>query len=358
MLIYFIVMAIVVVLASWAGRPIKKEQRILLYALCVLVMTLLAGFRNVSVGTDSGNYVHMFDLTRSVDDLQFAKLEKGYFVLCLLAHTVSDNYWSIFFVVALSVSICFIWTISRWSLIPWVSVFALFVSGNYAMSWNGTRQGLAIAIVFAAFSALLARRLWLFGGLVALASFFHITAIIAFPMSFMVIRRGQAWLRLMIVTAAGVIIANFDWLVEMGMEVDERLARYGGANTGEGRGLLVTAFLCILCLFFFAFRRFVSKQAPIYDVLLNLFFIGVVIALVSAIRGTGGSGMRRLAFYFTTSEILLWPIVFSNLRQQKTKTNLLIGFLFMYSIYFGATLQAFSNMVPFAFNPIIQQWFR
>jgi len=242
---------------------------------------------------------------------------------------------------------------------PWVSIFALFVSGSYAMSWNGTRQGLAVALVFAAFAALLARKLWLFGSLVVLASFFHVTAIIAFPMCFMIIRKGQAWLRFAIVAAAGVAIANFDWLVEQGMQVDERLARYGGASTvGEGRGLLVTAFLCILCLFFYAFRRFISTNGPIYDALLNLFFIGVVIALVSAIRGMGGSGMRRLALYFTTSEILLWPIVFTNLRRQQTKANLLIAFLFMYSIYYGATLQAFSNMVPFAFNPIIQQWFR
>ena len=262
---------------------------------------------------------------------------------------------AIFFSVALVVAACFAWTIRKYSVVPSLSFFVLLVSGAYFVSFNGARQGLANAVFFLAIGAIIQRKIWLYGGIVAVACVFHMTAIFTLPAYFLVTRKGGLKANLLIAAVTGVGLGFFDQLVGLGSGVEERYAAYGEA-VAEGRGLLILAFICTLCGAFLIYRRYVMSYRPMYDVLLNMFMFGTAIAVVAGLEGTGASGIRRLSMYFTLSEVLLWPIVLINMRSRAQRRVFLVAFVSLYLVYYGLTLQRFANLVPFRFNPAIEQW--
>ena len=355
MLIYFVLLGTVTGLAVVARRAKSRTRSRVAYALILIALVAVPTIRSRLVGTDSGYYVRYFDTTRSLSGVLHEGLEPGYFVLSWLAHFISDDYMAIFFLVALVVAACFAWTIRRYSVAPSVSFFVLLVSGAYFVSFNGARQGLASAIFFLGIGAIIQRKLWLYMGIVAAACVFHMTAIAALPAYLLVTRRGGLRANLLIAALTGFGLGFFDQLVSFGSGVEERYAAYGEAVT-TGRGLLILAFVCILCAAFLIYRRYVVSYRPMYDVLLNMFMLGTAIAAVAALQGTGASGIRRLSLYFTQSEVLMWPIVIFNMRGRAQRWFFLVVFGSLYLIYYGLTLQRFSNLVPFTFNPAIEQW--
>ncbi|MBI4915338.1 MAG: EpsG family protein [Acidobacteria bacterium] len=355
MLIYFGLLAFVTGIAMLARKAPSRGVFRASYAAIVAALVIVPGIRSAYVGTDAGSYISYFERTRTFGDVLRSTLEPGYFLLAWVANLVSNNYASIFFLVAFVVATCYVWTIRRWSVSPVVSLFTLLVSGGLFVSWNGARQGLAAAVYFIALGPLIRRRFWPYAMWVAVATAFHRTAIVALPAYFLATRKGGVKTRLVIAALGGVGIWSFDFLVELGSAVEQRYAVYA-ARVTTGRGLLVLAFTCAICAFFLVFRRSVTHYRPVYDVLLNTFMLGTTIAVATAVAGTGASGVRRLSLYFLASEILLWPIVVVNMRHQQQRDLFLYAFGGLYLVYFGLTLRAFGDLVPFLVNPLFTSW--
>jgi len=354
MIIYFMLL-FVVVLAINYGRGTKGKLTRWMYFIACSAMVLVAGVRSRHVGTDASYYVEMFNRTSRLDDVVSTPLEPGYFILCWLAHAVSDNYLSIFTLVALVTTVCFAWVIHRYSVDQTVSFFVLLVGGYYSVAFNGFRQGLANAVFCLAIGAVFRKNFILYASCVAAAMVFHKSAIIALPLYFLIIRKNDLNLNLFIMGLGIFSVYFFGLFVNLGETIDPRYAQYGEA-VDEGRGLVSLAFIVALCSFFFCFKAKVCKYREMYDPLLNMFLLAATITVVSAAHATGASGVRRLAMYFSLSAILLWPIVYANIINKRARMLFLYCFTAGYLLYYGLTLQSFGQMVPYTFNPVVLEW--
>ncbi|MBI5074996.1 MAG: EpsG family protein [Nitrospirae bacterium] len=355
MIIYFVLLLIVITSIYFAHRLTAARLPLsILYFIALAAMVIVAGLRSSYVGTDSGNYVRWFEHLREFSDIFEIPLEPGFFILAWTAHFISDNYMALFFLIAMVVTSCFVWVIRKYSSGPELSFFVLLVAGYLFVSYNGIRHGLANSIYFLSIGAIYRRKFWLYLLVVAAAYFFHKSVLIALPAYFLITRKSTPRIYFIILLSGIVGVLFFEYFIEIGQYIDPRYGQYGEASE-EGLGLLSLAFTSTLCAFFLMFKRFVVVDRDKYDALLNMFLLATVIAIASAILETSASGIRRLGWYFTLSEILLWPIVYQNIRNRQ-RPIFLFYFVPLYLMYYGMSLTRFSNMVPYTFNPALAEW--
>lgn len=349
----YVVQLIIVCAGAWIAREARDKLTVGgAQGITLLALISVPTARSLYVGTDAGYYVLYFDMTRTFEDVRNARLEPGYFFLCWIGRFISDNFAIAFFLVATIVALCFAYGIGQLSSNPAMSWFVLIASGAYFVSFNGARQGVAAAIVFAALPALFrGKPLW-YLGIVSLALFFHTSALWAFPAYFLVRQKSFARFGLVLGVGSLAAVFRFDDLVGLSGALNVRYAQYG-ETTDVGRGLRVLFVLCFIFVFFVLVRILIHKHRGLYDMALRLFAIGVAISVISALQGTGASGIRRLALYYLPVEALLWPVVFANLDPQK-RGALLLVFVLVYGAYWALTMQAFGHLVPYSLNPVFE----
>ena len=357
MIIYFVVLFIVVIAINRAQKVEGKFEKRTMYFIVFISLVLLGGLRRTSVGTDAFAYARKFDRTKTIGDVFSTSLEPGYFLLCWLGHFLFDNYLVIFSFVAVIISFCFLWGIHKYSVKPELSIFVLLVSGINFFSYNGTRQGLALAFFFLAYITIHRRQLWRFLSLVAIGYFFHSSIIVTLPIYFLLSRKNSLRFNLTLIVIFFSAILFFDELIGFSAQFNERAYAYG-AEIEERNGILTLLFLSTLGMIFIYFKKFVPHgYKSQYEFLLNMFLLGLVVGAVGSVQQTNASGIRRMAYYFTLGEVFLWPIVFMSFRNGKSKRDFLIVFVTLYLIYYGLTMQTFGNLVPYRFNPIVLEWF-
>jgi len=357
MVIYFIVLAIVVATVHLANRPrLYRMERLLLFVFAFAVLVLVAGLRSDRVGTDADAYTMAYRQTQTLEDVTSGQFEMGFLFLCWLGRLVTDDYIALFVLVGAMVSACFLWGIRRYSVNPALSVFVLLASGAVYYSFNGMRQGIAIALFFLAIGAVYRRKFLLFLASVAVGYLFHTSALMTLPVYFLVPRKNSLKYNILVFGAVLVAVLFFSELANLAGRLNPRYLAYAAPTEGA-RGLAYAGFLVSMSVFFLYFKRRVLQYRPLYDFLLNLYLLGLLVTLVAVAMGTGASGIMRLSSYFSVTQVLLWPIVFVNLQSHRDRRAFLWVFLLGYLLYHALTLQAFSQLVPYRFNPSVSAWF-
>jgi hypothetical protein len=356
MLIYFVVLVVVTMALHLAGRARDKAESFFMYSVTFVSLVLIGALRSGYVGTDSGYYIMHFEGIERLAGVWRGGVEPGVLLLSWLGKQVYNDYIALFTLVAIVTTLCFLQGIRRLSVNPTLSFFVLLTSGVYYFSFNGTRQGIAIAICFLAISAIHLRKFWVFLVLVAVACLFHTSAAVVLPAYFMVPQENDLKRNIVLFSLVGIALFAFSWLVNTAGRVNPRALGYA-TSVETGRGLVQSAFYFTLGAFFLFFKRHVQEHRSLYSLLLNVYLLGMIVVLTSVIKSTGGSGILRLSNYFTVSQVLLWPIVFANLKDNARRGALLSLFGILYLVYHYMTLQAFSNLTPYTFNPLVQNWF-
>jgi hypothetical protein len=240
-------------------------------------------------------------------------------------------------------------TVNRILKKPELGVYLFVALGYYTFSFNGARQAISCAICFWAIRYILDRRPYSYLIAVGAAMLFHETALAALPLYVLASSRFR-WPRLAgIAGAASVCAVMFPALVRLATGgIDERFATYSEAT--EGGGLVMTVFLLAQGLALVALRRLVQNGELFYDRLLNIYLISFIPALVSAAAGLAPSGVLRLHLYYSSSAILLWPLVLMSIRQGGTRNFAVLVFLVVTFTFFVLTTSFFSDLTPYRVN--------
>lgn len=345
MIPYFLVLLSVVVVAYVGRRSGSIGVRRI--CLCVIggVLVLFAGFRDRRIGTDTGTYIQYFYDSDSVDII-WERGEVGYYTLSWLARSLSDSYSVLLLLIALIVVPCYMATITR-VVRRWETALYLLVAlSTYTFFFNGARQGIAAAICFSAIPFLLERRRWPYIALVAVATTFHKSALIALPLYWMA-SDHVGWRRLVTLGAATVLtVAFLGRFVGLAADlISDRYAQYGEA--GEGGGEVWVAYLVGQGALLYWFKRIVPDHDGRYSRLLNIYLIGLVPAVASTLSSVDPSGILRLHLYFSSTAVLLWPIVFRQFGTTPMRGILATGFAAVTMAFFYLTTSTFSNLTPY-----------
>ena len=181
-ILYSVVFLIIIMMTRLA--QIKNSKKYMIYA--AMVLTLLAGLRDSSVGLDTQGYVQIFDyIAEGQMNLAYG-LETSFKYICFVLLKIWDNDNFLFFVFALITNVLIfdrIWDFKDQISLPWA--ITVYYAGFYFVSYNIMRQCVAVAIVFYATRYLYNKKYFRFLIGVLLACFFHKSSVIGIAFIFL-----------------------------------------------------------------------------------------------------------------------------------------------------------------------------
>lgn len=172
----------------WATRINPKTNRGLVF-LCslisILIPSILAGLRDVSIGTDVSGYIESeFNIAIAIDSFKeyfslIWKKEKGYLLLVfVIAKYFGDIHWLLFFMSFITMTCIYV---GAWKFRKDVSlsmILLLYFCFFYNDSYNMVRQSMSMSIVFMAIPYLFEKKYVKYLVFILIASLFHSTAVI------------------------------------------------------------------------------------------------------------------------------------------------------------------------------------
>ena len=289
---YFLVFAICLFLNSRSS-----SKNIVPILLSCLLLSLLAGVRDMQVGTDTDLYppTYMSALRKitSFSDIIHLEsdLDKGYLFLYWIGAWIDRHIWIELFLTELVISVFTFLGYYRLSkhfgssIIVFTLAF-LFLIYNYTL--NAMRQECAIAITFFAFSYLWEKR-WLYYILwMSVAYTFHSSAIISLAIPFLLyvsnIESDRIRNRMVILTIVLVVIvlASFYYIINMvvdfGLFKEVYAERYAEGGDYEGATRVAYAPLSIsLMIYYFIYfsykKKIVNNKVLTLHILLNTIYV-------------------------------------------------------------------------------------
>lgn len=345
MIPYFLILFVVVFIAYIGRRYGSNSVRIISLTLVFLLLVVFAGLRDRSVGTDTGNYIWMLLSTNTFIDV-FRTTEFGFNTLLLISKSISNDYSILLTLIAFVVVGLYISTIAKLTERYETAVFLFITLGAYTFFFNGARQGIAAAICFFAIPYLLERKPKQYFLLVALAFTFHHTALIASLLYFLAVPR-VSWRQIVAVVVGSVIMTLFlTVFVQLAaVLVDDKYSSY--AEVTEGGGRVLVAFFVAQGTLLYLLRNKAKDKNGYYSKLLNIYLIGLMPLVAAVFSNVNPSGIIRLHMYFSSTAIVLWPMIFIGLNKARERNILSLFFLLFMLFFFYLTTSSFSKLVPY-----------
>lgn len=275
------------------GKPNLTSYYLFVF-ISVATLAVVSGLR-YNVGSDFGAYYWGYPKW----EMEFSERwqswdEPGLSTLAKLLYPISqDGAFFIFLIAALTVSL-FCITIAK-NTDNYFFCLMIYIFTSWTGCFNGARQFLAAAILFAGHNLILKRKFLKFCILVFIASSFHITALIMLPMYFL-ITEVLDLKKITLITVTGIaMIFSYDFLFEvLGFLKDSET---GGADTTYAQKeihplRILIALAPIIVYFFLLFQKkgFTGREN---------FYMGFIFVRAAVIFGTSNSAyLNRAGIYF------------------------------------------------------------
>lgn len=286
-----------------------------LFATCLL--TLLSGLRHESIGgrdvyiSYKGNFYHSLETPWSevlknlisTEVLIGDVTEPGYSLFVKLVSSFTSNYQVFLFVMALVFMIPFGWFIYRYSADPFISFIVYYVVFFSFFSLTGFRQTIATSIaVLLSYPSLTRRQPFKFATFIALAFFFHRSALIyalIYPVSAVFATRGRsrgAWLAATVLGVVTVVISQIGGLA------DAFGYTYGLESNIGGTGTFVALVLVVLAAILLRRKRILESSKFAF---INV--TGVALGGFFALQTFWSQTFMRVQQYFSLLLVLAIP---------------------------------------------------
>lgn len=262
-----------------------------------LILSLLAGVRDMHVGTDTDLYPLTYmsalrKITSFSDIFNYeTDLDKGYLFLYWIGAWIDRHIWIELFLTELVISVftflgCYRLSKHFGNSIVIFTLAFLFLIYNYTL--NAMRQECAIAITFFAFSYLWEKR-WIYYILwMSVAYTFHSSTIISLAVPFLLyvsnIESDRKRKRMVIITIVSIVLvlASFYYIVNMivdfGLFKEVYAERYAEEGTYNGARRVAFAPLSIsLMTYYFIYlsykKKIVNNKVLAFHILLNTIYM-------------------------------------------------------------------------------------
>jgi len=233
------------------------------------------------------------------------KMEPGWILLCKLLYFISHNPRTLLIFSSLLMVGGYCITISRYSFLPWLSVF-IYLCTTFDQSLFVLRQHCAIAITLLSIPLIIKRKFLKFIILMIVAAMIHSTVAIFVPMYFVYnINLKKYWPNFITLAIVGVVISGtiFPWLFSH--------TWYGGYGDRDGSNYtLFFINLCSFLLYLVSIKFRINKLSSVD----KYFFLLLSMALLLCLCGAGFSPTNRLAKYFSVASIIVIPRAISNIK--------------------------------------------
>ncbi|MEB9893199.1 EpsG family protein [Bacillus cereus] len=314
--------------ASLPHSPISiRPNRLLVAAVC-FVIVMVAGLRK-NIG-DTFFYMHAYALKNFTWATIATEKDVGFNLFQMLLKQISEDPQILIFVTALITNVLIVLVMHRYARLFELAMYVYITSGAFIVSMNGIRQYMAAALLFAATAYLLNGSWKRYMVVVALASVFHMSALILIPLYFIV--RREAWTGMTFgLLAAGVLIVGlfnqFSDLLFSALS-ETQYGEYKEFKEGGANIIRVGFYMMPLLVAYWGRDKLRMLFADI-DIIVNLSLIGSFFMLIS----TQNWIFARLAIYFNLYQIVLTSWIVMAFRKKDQKL-IYLCILVIYGIYF------------------------
>lgn len=311
----------------------------------VIPYIIWGGFRSDIFG-DTGAYRRMFQEAPSTfaewsTYLADVTKDKGFSVITLFIKLIVGNSDQIYFLLLATIQILFVvYIYRRHSCNYWLSIFFFIASTDY-MSWvhNGSRQFLAVTIVFMATELLLKKKYILYLFIVLLAATIHGSALLMIPIAYIIL--GDAWNKKTIFCMIAAIIAliyvdRFTNILDTLLSDTQYTNVVSDWQSWEDNGtnpIRVLVYSIPTLLSIIGLKWIKAEKDPVINLAVNASIVSTGLYLLS--MGTSGIFIGRLPIYtslYANGILLPWEI--ENIFTRDSARIITILAVVLYSLFF------------------------
>ena len=262
-----------------------------------------------------------------------------YALACLIKVTVSSDRTVYFLIIAAVQGLILLSVYRKYSISYITSVFLFIASSDY-ISWmfNGTRQFLAVTIIFAGTGWMVEKKHVRVILLILLASQFHKSALLMIPIY--LIAQGRAWnsrtiLFILLAVLAVVYVEHFTGIMEdllAETQYENVVSDYQAFNdngTSPVRALVYS----VPAVFAFLGRRAIDRtNAPLINLCTNMSLITAGLYLISVF--TSGIFIGRLPIYASLYGYILLPWEINYLYKDRSRFMVYLSMILFYLAFY------------------------
>lgn len=312
------------------GRRQYSRNGIICISLTVLILSFVSGFR-WRVGTDFTGYVNLFYRARTtlVSDFLSYK-EPGITLLAFIGGYIANNPIILFILTSIITITLYIVTIEKYSDTFILSILLYMFIGSWHGAFNGIRQYIAAAIVFAGHRYIFEKKLIKYLLVIAIASLFHRTVLIMIPVFFLVGRKITFKNLFFTLIAVYAIRVSYDYLFSIMSFLkgsDQTQYNYMLTEVNVYRVLVAFAPLVMAILLY---RSVFFKNEE------NSFYVMLMVVNAGFMLATSGSAyLARVGIYTEAFATLGLPRIIDGYREDNRKflTIVIVLLYFAYWIY-------------------------
>lgn len=352
-MIYVITFFISLIFCKIASILLKDYK---IVGLCFLfiaisIPSLLAGCRDIDVGTDTSGYVlQYFRIAKYEDSFNNynsrISTEIGYSVFNYVITRSFKNFACLLFFIeffVLSLISLSIINLKKYALLPWS--FFVYFSLYFASSLNTTRQIMSMAVCLYSFSFLLDRK-YARSLLIAFAAIaFHFTAFIffaIFPLYYLINKissKNFIFFQILISVSCIVIVFLLDYVITSFIGVGlltDKFDAYTSTNNTFGSNIPLSDLLSSSVIFVIiaVFKKYYSESNSIKNFFHIIFLISVILCF-SAIKSTFAV---RGMYYFSFLSIIIIPVYLSKFENRRLRLFLNFSFIIFFILYWMLTV--------------------
>ena len=319
--------------------------------LSCLLLSLFAGFRDVTVGADTDFYPHWYiSELRNIKDFKDiiyleTILDKGFLFLYWVGSWFGNQYWIGLFLVELLITFFTFWGYHRLSKhygnsIFFFSLAYLFLVYNYTL--NAMRQECAISIAFLAFSFLIEKK-WISCSFWAFIAFtFHSSTLITLllPIILFISEIKNEKIRILLISfvlVAGIFgLMSFFTIIDivgnLGLLNAEHIGAYSNEDKFEGAEHVayVPLIFCII-IYYFIYQANMKgildkKTLRIHFFVNTLYLFTLFLSLVSIY-------LYRTGLFFYLIDIYLFSVILSSKKINIPLKITAISYFLAYWLY-------------------------
>lgn len=304
----------------------------------VWILIFFIGLR-YNVGVDYPAYEMAFNKYSETTVAGYT-YEPGYMLLMKVVKLLTDEFYFLTLLVAI-IQILFLYKgLKYFKYYTFALFFFLMMIDGYAFIVNGMRQAIAMCIFFYSLKYIQEQKLVIYIVFLLLASCFHYSAIILFPLYYILrIRINSHWYILSFLVAfllsqTGVLSALFLKILE---QTPYAIYLYSDFldTTGINSGMVFNGVNILGGLILLIFPSLL-KSKPNYLIYMNLFFLFLLSRnLFSSVRI-----FMRIIPYLAVSILFVYPIALNFLRNTYSRLIFKSLFILFYIISFAACMLA------------------
>lgn len=359
MLIYIVQILLIIIfyiLLSFKRMNNKKEKIFCIFTF--MVLSLVACFRDVTVGYDTAQYVIAFKKSSilTLSTLSNLRYEYGFSFLCILLNKITSNPQILLITTSLFINYTVLNFIYKNSDNKLLSVLLYILLNTYFFYTSAMRQAIAISIILLGFDNVQSKKYIKFILYVVIASLFHQSAILALLFIFF---REKKYNKTFIYELLIMFILFFIFgknIFDLLVKFSPRLQDYSFSkfNVENYYGALLQ-FVLNFILFIIGYIVMLKNNKSILNDKSNKnnIYIGIMAAsLIFYLLTMKVSIFNRFSPYFSIFIITWLPNCLSTLKRANDRLVIYVGIFSVLLMYWGIInylRPEWYGMIPYSF---------